>query len=820
VYERPRPFRIDHISLDVVLDHPGRSLAGTAELSLVRVDPSATEVKLDAVGLQIASVELVIARKTKKAKFVYDGDVLSVPIAESAMSALVRVRYRAQPRRGMYFLAPDAQVPDRPAQIWTQCQDEDARHIFPCHDKPHIRQTFELVAQAPAGWFVLSNGERVSTPAQERRGRFHYRMQQPMPSYLFTLVAGNFVELDGGKVGEAPISYYVPPGREADGRRTFARTPEMIRLFAKLTGIDYPWTKYAQVVVNDFIFGGMENTGATTMYEHILLDERAALDVTSEDLIAHELAHQWFGDFVTCRDWSHAWLNEGFATYFEQVWREHAHGRDEYEHFVRGDLQAYLSEADSRYRRPVVCQDYDAPIDIFDRHLYEKGALTLHALRLELGDTVFWKGVHAYLSRHRGTEVETRDLQRAMESINGTSLDQFFEQAVHRAGHPRVQIDVEHDAGLLVLHVKQQLEPNPNGGRERPFAFELEVDIAEHEGKKPRRETRRVQAGSETLTFVVSTRPRYVVIDPRLRVIGSVRVKAPADMVRHQLRDAPTARGRTLAAEQLSKRDDPTTIAALAEVLADTRELWMVRSAAASALGAIRSDAAFRALADQAKTRHPKTRRAVVQAIGEFRTSDAVEVLRHAARHDESYLVVAAACRALGSTRQSEAFELLAELVDQPSWGEVVRSATLSGLSKLRDPRGIPLLRERTRYGYPNRGRRTAVGALAELAPTRKSRELLEELLEDSDPYMRVSVVEALGEIGDAKARPALRRQLSRDLDGRVRRRIREVLRDLERRGKNELRRLREEIEQLRREHSELKARMSRLEGRIDKKKK
>ena len=160
--------------------------------------------------------------------------------------------------------------------------------------------------------------------------------------------------------------------------------------------------------MNDFIFGGMENTTATTMYEHILLDERAALDITSDDLIAHELAHQWFGDLVTCRDWSHAWLNEGFATFMEHIDRESHLGRDEYDYGLKGDMEAYLGEARGRYRRPIVCQDYDAPIDIFDRHLYEKGACVLHMLRRELGDALFFGGVRAYLVRHQKGSVARR----------------------------------------------------------------------------------------------------------------------------------------------------------------------------------------------------------------------------------------------------------------------------------------------------------------------------------------------------------------------------------------------------------------------------
>src|SRR5262249_30993351 len=161
--------------------------------------------------------------------------------------------------------------------------------------------------------------------------------------------------------------------------------------------------------------------------EYIMLDERAALDVSSDDLIAHELAHQWFGDLVTCRDWSHAWLNEGFATFMEQIDREHKLGRDEYDYSVKADMDTYISEARSRYRRPIVCQDYQAPIDIFDRHLYEKAACVLHLLRRDLGDDVFWAGVNTYLTRHAKGVVETRDFMRAMEDVSGRSLERFFE---------------------------------------------------------------------------------------------------------------------------------------------------------------------------------------------------------------------------------------------------------------------------------------------------------------------------------------------------------------------------------------------------------
>jgi aminopeptidase N len=836
VYERARPFAIHHIALEIELDVEHKAFRGVATLDVERVDPDATEIALDAVGFELASVEARAASAGgaagegafAAAPHAYDGETLrvTVPRAEGSATpvarAQIRVAYRAVPRRGMYFLAPDEHVQNRPRQVWTQCQDEDARHIFPCHDKPHVKQTTELRATVPAGWYVLSNGELLheSTSTSGSDGAFfHWRMNDPHPSYLFTLVAGEFARIDD-EVDGLPLTYLVPKGREVDGKRTFARTPEMIRRFGELLGVRYPWNKYAQVVVSDFIFGGMENTTATTMYEHILLDERAAIDITSDDLIAHELAHQWFGDLVTCRDWSHAWLNEGFATFMEHVDREGHLGADEYEHGVKSDADAYFVEARGRYKRPIVCQDYEAPIDIFDRHLYEKGALVLHMLRRMLGDALFFGGVRRYLERHRNGVVETKDLMRAFEEVSGRSLERFFEQWVFRGGHPELDVRVEHDGDLTVVTVKQTQVTAPHHGPSSAspdpgtplFVFDLAIDLALPDGV--RREVRRVEQASQSFAFKVPARPRFVVIDADLSTLAEVKVEAPADMLRAQLRGAPTARGRLLAAPGLSRLDDPPTTTALGEALADENEFWGVRAEAASALANLRSEEAFAVLAAHVATKHPKVRRAVVSALGAFRTSKAAGLLEKLARKDESYLVEADAARALGSTRQSSALDVLVDILDRPSWADCVRAGAIDGLANLRDDRALPHVIARTRYGVSTRGRRAAILALPRLANDKKARETLEDLLDSADPYLRVDVVRAIAELGDAKARSALHRQLDRDLDGRVRRRIREVLRDLGGAGKRETDRLRDELEALRGEHAELKARIAKVEAR------
>jgi aminopeptidase N len=811
-FERDRPFAIAHLDLDITLEVAARSLRATAALDVRRTDPTAEAVEFDAVGFDIADVRVDEAA----CAWSYDGRKLRVPVDLASSGARVTVSYRATPRRGLYFIEPDEHYPAKPRQVWSQCQEEDARHWFPCDDSPHAKMTTQITARVPCGWFALSNGKLVSseTPASGD-SVYRYALAEPHSSYLVTLVAGEFTVLaDTAKLGgrDVPLAYVIPKGREADGSRTFCHTARMVEHFSERTGIDFPWESYAQVVVSDFIFGGMENTTATTMYEHILLDERATLDVTSDDLIAHELAHQWFGDFVTCRDWYEGWLNEGFATFFEHVWREKLLGRDEYDWGIKGDLETYVAEARTRYRRPIVCQDYDAPLDLFDRHLYEKGGVVLHALRLELGDSLFWRGVHDYLAGHARGVVETRDLRLAMEDASGRSLGRAFEQWVSKPGHPELGVTLAWDKGVLTLAV-QQTQATSDGV---PSCFEVPLDIDIVRGPEWTVERRTLRLAERQQSFAIpsTARPSFVVVDPDSRIVGETSVKAPADMLREQLDHAATARGRWLAAQALCRSDDPATLKALARVLGDEREVWGTRAECASTLGKLRIRESFEILSSALRTPHPKVRRAVASALGNFRTTAAMSLLKPVALHDESYLAQSEAARALGRTRQADAFDTLVELLDRPSWFEVVRAGAIEGLAALRDDRAVPHLRARLRYGQPMRVRRASVLALPKLATDRAARESIEDVLEDRDPILRVDAVRALGELGDAKARPALLACLESDLDSRVRRRIREVLRDLgdSKRGADALR---DEIEKLQDSQAELKTRLVKLEARF-----
>ena len=816
-YERPRPFQLLHQALDVLLLVDDASIEATATLRFKRVDKTVTHLSLDAVGFEIESVSLIVAGDEKPAAFDYDGNRLSIAVPLAVEHGEVAIEYRATPKRGLYFLAPDEAIPSRPRQVWSQCQDEDARYWFPCHDAPHMKLTSELCVTVPEGWVALSNGSCLSKEIDEDSSAvtFHYRIDRPHPSYLITLVAGQFTiledrpaKLESGKV--VPIRYYVPEGQEAAAWRSLGDTPNMVELFSRVTGLDYPFTEYSQIVVADFIFGGMENTTATTLYEHVLLDERAAIDVDSRSLVSHELAHQWFGDTLTCRDWSEAWLNEGFATYFEHVERDARLGRDEYDWGVQNDLDAYLSEFAHAYDRPIVCKDYQAPIDLFDRHLYEKGCLVLHMLRRKLSSEVFWSAVREYVRCHEDGIVETTLLKRVCEQVSGHSLDHFFDDWIYRSGHPELTVEASYDAKRLVVTMKQ----TPKGERSTPFGLTFEVQIMTRDGELITRRLEVTEATS-SITMELDERPSYIAFDPEFRIAAPVKLEFGFDWLKNLILSPSTLRARILAVRALASRHDVPTSTLLEQVLVDAQKPYMLRVECARALGKIPTVESEQALIAGKGSDRAEVRRAIAQALGQFRKPEVVAPLTELATQDKSYLVQSEACRALGNTRQPDALTVLTGQLDTPSWADVVRSGAIDGLASLRDPAHLPLIREQTRYGHSLRGRRAAIAALGRVATDRASRDTLELLLSENDPHVRADVVDALVAMGQTEALGALAQRQSQETDPRVQRRLREALRDLGAKEPEGTKRLTDELLSLKTKLSELEAKLSRLEPKV-----
>jgi aminopeptidase N len=835
-YAPDQACRVEHVRIAIDIDVEARSIHGRTSLTVQPIDsPRDAEASADAEDaprarrplgwLPLDAVELAIHGVSSAGEalpFRHDGKVLRVDLAgvtlDATGSVILDIDYGGTPRRGLYFVGPDQGYPQKPVQVWTQGQDEDSRFWFPCFDAPHAKATSEVVATVPERFSVLSNGTCVANDVDAATGRrtVHWRFDTRHSCYLITLVAAELSEIRD-RWREMEVTYHVTPGREADAKRTLARTPEMLELFSRTFGVPYPYEKYAQVFVADFIFGGMENTTATTLTDQVLLDERAALDSDSEDLVAHELAHQWFGDLLTCREWSQSWLNEGFATYAEYVWREHAHGRDEAALELQDWAREYFEEDTQRYRRPIATRLFDAPIEIFDRHLYEKGALVLHMLRQVLGDEPFWRAIARYLDDYRGEAVEIRDLIRSIERATGRMLDWFFDQwLTEGAGHPELELGYAWDAGRNLARV--EVRQTQTVDRTTPL-FRLPVRMRFRVEERDVDVEFEITEAAQTFFFPLDQAPSQAIFDPGKHVLAEVKIEKDLDLLLAELEGATEAVDRMDAARALGRRGGPQPIEALVRALGGDA-FWGVRAACAEALGENRSEQACQALAAAvATTEHPKARRAVVRALGAFRGNEraADALLPLVERGDPSLFVEAEACLALGKTRSRRAAAALRQAVDRESYRDLIRRNVYLGLAALRDDGALDLLREGAAYGRVLGGRRAAIEGMADLVKGRRDRqardvrELCEELLRDPDFLVQLSAIDALDEIGDPAAIPELEALAARTLDGRLRRRSRETVRDL-----RESRHAAEEREALREELDRLRTRVIKLEERLD----
>jgi aminopeptidase N len=811
---------IQHIALVLDVDPGKRTVSGTATLRAMVIAPDTKVVELDAVELTIDKV----SAGGKTAEFRYDGKRLRVelPGALAAGAELtLAVDYKGAPRRGLYFISPDEGYPRKPVQVWTQGQDEDSRYWFPCFDAPSEKATSEVTVSVPSNMFALSNGTLVSDKTSGGKRTLHWRLDVPHSCYLVTLAVGDFGTVET-KWRDTPVVYYVERGREEAAERTLARTPQMLELFSQKFGVPYPYPRYAQVFVADFIFGGMENTSATTLTDTVLMDERAAIDYDIDALVAHELAHQWFGDLVTCRDWGEGWLNEGFATYSEYIWREHHEGRDAADLELEEWAEQYFGEDAGRYRRTIATKLYDEPIDIFDHHLYEKGGRVLHMLRNVLGDDAFYKTLAHYLGKHRHGLVESRDLARAVEDATGKVLDWFFSQwVIDGAGHPELDINIRWDPdtqlATVAIEQTQKVEgrtpefrlPAKMRFRVRDKDVDVPIEIAERK---------------HAFHLRLDAEPSQAIFDPGRVLLAARKIDKPEPVWINELASATLAIDRAAAAQALARRGGPATEQALMTAL-EQDKFWAVRGSAALALATIRTPTARDRLIKRLKAEvHPRARRIIARALGEFVLDPAAGAALAAVvdKGDASYFVEAEACLALGRTRTPRAGELLRHAATRESFTDVIRQHAYRGLAEARDDSALGLLAEGIKWGHPPQGRRAAAMALAQLMRGRRDREArdvrerIELLLVDRDFRVQAAALEALAIIGDAAAIPALRRMIDRELDGRLRRRGKEVIRDL---GEGaplaeDVRRLRDEVGELRAVAASLRERIELIEAR------
>lgn len=763
---------VQHYKLELTFDRTNRKVSGVATVSLLPLRARLDSFWLHATNLDVQSVQ---TPGKKSLRFTNSGEELTIHLDRPRTfddTVTVVIHYSAFPKKGLYFLSPDSTNPKRHAQIWTQGEDMDNRHWFPCWDFPNDMATSEVIASVPDSWSLLSNGKLlgVQHDRKNKTKTFHWRQQKPHVAYLIMIAAGEYTVFTE-KHRDIPIEYYVYNERAEDGRRSLAATPRVLKFMEEATGCPYPWEKYAQIFIDDFMWGGMENTSAVTLNTSYLIDANGMLDFTADDVIAHEAAHQWFGDLVTCRDWTELWLNEGFANYFEALYKKHAKGDDAFQHELMNQSASILALEHARGRKPVVSDNS------FTTNLYSKGGWVLYMLHNILGDEEFFRAVRHYLRRNAFTSVSTYDFQKSVEEATGRNLDWFFDQWVFKAGHPKLRVTSTWDSTAHALHlrIKQTHSLDSLTG---VFVLPFDIECTTTEGSTST--TVWLTQTEQTVTLSLPQKPLMVLVDKGMRVLKELSMDVSRDEAIYRLLHAGDAAVRIAAAKLLKEYPaDPGAFAALKRA-AMTDRYWGVRREAAVYLGTMQDSAVKSVMMEIVNDASSSVRNAAVTALENFKTADVSRFLRNVLRTDSSYLVRASCLRSLAEVDSIHSAALASKYADFESHRDILRRAALQVLRSLKTREALPLAAKYASLGNPGDIRLLALGILRDVGEEdERARAAVIAMTNDASATIRKSAVRTLAIWGGTDSKAALESRKTSETDAEVRKEIESAIEEL-----------------------------------------
>jgi len=722
---RSRDVDIKHVAIDLRFDWDKESAYGNTIVTLAPFK-NTDKITLDAAQMQIVSVT---AADGKTLKFDYKQgaednnlEIMLDRVYKSGEDVSVKIDYRTAYvnkvedsgigigsfGRGLRFIKPNEENPNKPMQIWSQGETEYNRYWFPSYDSPNDFRTSELKATVDKKYFVVSNGKLMSKKENsDGTVTFHWKMDIPYSNYLTSIVVGEYAEIKNGEYQGIPIYAYGYKNEQKEVAATTKNIVDMVKFFSEITGVKYPYPKYSQAMVEDF-GGGMENISATTQIEEMIHDERTLIDQDSDSLQAHELAHQWFGDYVTTREWGQIWLNESFATYFDALYHEKSKGHEDFLYNnVRGNQNNYFGSWNQGDRRPIVTKNYADKDAIFDNYAYPRGAAVLHMLRKHLGDELFFKSLNRYLTQNAHQPVSTEDLRIAIEEASGQSMDWFFDQWLYKMGHPIFEVTQNYDEAKkqLTLNVKQTQKIDPKNEYPQVEFFQTYVDVEidnriERVWLKPQAEN--------VFTFDSATKPKLVNFDFEGTLIKEIKFEKSVDDLIYQMTNDKDVLGKRWAMAELAKKasgaDKQKIVAAFLNSM-EKDAFWRIRRAALSEVANIYSpdmppgqprpaakidDTTLQAVLRAVKDKNNFVRGDALELLGETQDAKYADLLI-SNLNDQSYFIIDQSAEALGRTKSPKAYENLIKLVNTESWRGRIRSAGLNGLAELGDPRGLDL---------------------------------------------------------------------------------------------------------------------------------
>ena len=770
-------FDTRHVALDLRFDWEREQLIGKETMIFKPLVSNLKSIELDAGDMTVSTVKflggaaLQFEMNPAKQKLTIalgrafqPADELTIVIdyqtnaSHERMPGLVGVALR--------FIKPSPDDPTRPKQIWSQGESEYNHFWFPVYDHPNDFFTSEITATVEKPLSVISNGKLLETKENSDGTRtFHWKIDQPHASYLTSIIVGEYVPVTSDYQG-IPITTYVYPNELKEGKVTAARLPEMVKFFSEKTGLKYPYAKYAQTVARDF-GGGMENISATTQTDNMIHDARTELDSNTDGLQSHELAHQWFGDYVTCRDWSDIWLNESFAVYFQAMWDEHKLGADDFLFSdVKANQDAYLNTWKQGVRRPIVTKNYASPDSVFDTYAYPRGGAVLHMLRQQLGEDNWWRAINYYLRKYANQPVETEQFRIAIEESTGQAMDWFFDEWLYKMGHPIFRVTQNYDPAGKALKLSVEQLQTVDSSSQFPqaalFRATVDVEIGTATGTKLER-IQILPQKEQSFTLAVDSKPLLVNFDYHGTLIKEVQFDKTTEELAYQLNRDEDVLGRVWALGQLDARLAAASTAEVEKQRITTElanaigrdKFWGVRLNAATALAEAKYPAARTALVAATRDPNARVRAGAVTALAKSKDATLAS-LYEKLLNDASYAVIRASALGLGQTKTPGAYDALAKLINTTSWRDNIRVSGLSGLAELQDKRAVDVALRYADKGNPGPLRAAALRLLGKVGGDNPNAfsliaETLKKAFATSDSNLTPAAGEALVSLGDPR---------------------------------------------------------------------
>ncbi|MEY4602950.1 MAG: hypothetical protein RIT43_242 [Bacteroidota bacterium] len=682
-----------HTRLEVSFDWKLSRMKGVAQITAKPHFYPSDSLILDAKGMDILKVQL----EGKDLTYTYDSSFLKIKLGRMFTRAdkyTVAISYVAKPEerttggssaitsdKGLYFINPKGEEKSKMPQIWTQGETEASSVWFPTIDAPNVKTTQEIFITVEDKYATLSNGKLISSKKNADGTRTdHWKQDLPHAPYLFMMGVGEFkivkdvyTRPDGTKM---EVNYYVEPEWEPYAKAIFGETPNMIAYFSKLLGVEYPWDKYHQIVVRDYVSGAMENTGAVIFGDFVYKNDRELLDGNDQSTIAHELFHHWFGDLVTCESWSNLPLNESFANYSQYLWDEYRYGLDEADYQAEGEADGYFQSAQGAGYHDLIWFDYEDKEQMFDGHSYNKGGRILHMLRNYLGDEAFFKGINLYLTANKFKPAEFHQLRLAFEEVSGEDLNWFFNQWFLGSAHPVLDVSQKYDAATssvtLTVKQNQNLEISP--------IFKLPVDVAifDSEGKHVQRIV--VDQLEQSFNLPVKGELKCVLFDDQQTVLAKIREDKPVDQYIYQYYNGKRYKARKNALNFGTKGKDPRIQQLILDGLKDP--FWSIRLSAIEKVSKLNEENKIKALSiirtlatDDVNS---QVRSSALNYLGANADEATVlEITKDRIEKDRSYSVISTALKQLGKLNADLAMEKAALLEAERS------SKMISGIAQL-----------------------------------------------------------------------------------------------------------------------------------------